>query len=252
MDASLRNQFIFPLILLSLALLSKFSIDFYHSLRLRLIITLFASFSCLKMLLLALAVITCIGAAASSSGISQQLADGCPTVSVYLPATSGLLDSFWGLKGPVHLEHQLTLLKFNVVRFTGKAADSPFPSAARAFVIPPLTGDVRYSDVEDVEVLRSFIKSGGLVIVHDAVQQPQAAQDLIVDLLDYSGNWQHCVSVPLKARNALATSTSYARDFLNVRWPAHLEDARTVQVCFPGAPALLCRVSPYGCWTAGQ
>ncbi|GIL82605.1 hypothetical protein Vretimale_11975 [Volvox reticuliferus] len=171
-------------------------------------------------------IISCLAGVTASNRHGQHLAAGRPLVSIYSSSTSGLLDSSWDSISPINLENALRSSSYNVVRFAGKAVDTPFESASSAFVIPPLTGDCIYTDVEDIEAINAFVRSGGLVIVHDSVRRPRATQDLVAAILGYSGSWDHCEAVAVNAAYSFVTSTSVARDFLNVRWPTRLEGAR--------------------------
>ncbi|EFJ48501.1 hypothetical protein VOLCADRAFT_90786 [Volvox carteri f. nagariensis] len=181
----------------------------------------------------ALLVVYCIGATAPLGARSQRRLPERPIVSIYSSPSSGLIDTFWDPEGPINLENQLALLRLEVTHFAGKPVGVPIEKSATAFVLPPLSGDDLYSEIEDVEELRSFVKSGGLVIVHDSLRLPRATQDLVADILGYNGIWQYCESVTDNTRHALDTaisSTTYARDFLDVQWPTQLEDVRTIQV----------------------
>ncbi|GIL42446.1 hypothetical protein Vafri_415 [Volvox africanus] len=173
-------------------------------------------------------IISWLAGATASRPHGQRLAAGRPSVSIYSSSTSGLLDPSWDPISPINLENVLLSLKYNVVRFNGKAVGTPFLASSSAFIIPPITGDSLYTDVEDIETITSFVRSGGLVIVHDSFRLPRATQDLVADILGYSGSWHHCEPVTdnTNAAYSFATSTSFAHDFLNLRWPTRLELAR--------------------------
>jgi hypothetical protein len=191
------------------------------------------STSLCQAILAAFMALSCISLASASAALSQRRHIGSrTTVSLYSSTSSGVLDPFWDSDGPRNLEHQLKLLKFNIAHFTGKpGADSIQPSTS-TYVIPPITGDALYSENEDVQALQDFVNAGGLIILHESVRRPEAAHQLITQILGYDGVWQHCEPISDNARNPLGplTASSFANDFIDVALPQQLEDVRAIQV----------------------
>ncbi|EFJ48624.1 hypothetical protein VOLCADRAFT_117543, partial [Volvox carteri f. nagariensis] len=152
------------------------------------------------------------------------------TVAVYSSTTSGVLDQTWDPNGLANLQLQLRQLGLYV------AGVDSFPeisgTRAAAFVIPAASGDNPYKDVEDARTLSTYVKSGGLVIVHGSARHQNDAQDLVAASLDYQGSWQYCELVADSTRSAIGISSvsPYAEQFLSVAWPSTLEDAPYQQV----------------------
>ncbi|GLI66582.1 hypothetical protein VaNZ11_010502 [Volvox africanus] len=192
-----------------------------------------------------------------------------PNVTIYMSPSNGVLDLTWDAS-PYNLERQLRDLGLYVT-----AAYDGQPSLTRdnipnAYVIPYQNGDTFYVSAEDMREVTSYVASGGLVILLDAVTgDGAAARAFVSQALNLEGDWYLCkrASKPKVSNKRFvlsnlgdgvilsdwasaflrgadpATAVSVSRE-AGAPWPRRLEDARFVNahtLCLHEDAALITR-----------
>lgn len=108
-------------------------------------------------------------------------------VAFYMSKYGGVLDLSWD-KSAINLERQLRQVGFDVMLATTGQPILDGPHASKAYVIPVQNGHTFYTSVEDMNVVSSYLASGGLVIILDAnYGQGEALSDFVAKSLGYEG-----------------------------------------------------------------
>ncbi|GIL88679.1 hypothetical protein Vretifemale_16607 [Volvox reticuliferus] len=192
-----------------------------------------------------------------------------PNVTIYMSPSNGVLDLTWDAS-PYNLERQLRDLGLYVTAAYDGQPSMTGDNVPNAYVIPYQNGDTFYVSAEDMREVTSYVASGGLVILLDAVTgDGAAARAFVSQALGLQGDWYLCKSAakPKVSTKRFVLSnlgdgvvlSDWASAFLrgadpatatyDIRevaapWPRRLEEARFVNthtLCVHEDPTLVTR-----------
>ncbi|GLI60975.1 hypothetical protein VaNZ11_003231 [Volvox africanus] len=159
-------------------------------------------------------------------------------VALYMSEAGGVLDLSWD-RGAINIERQLRQLGLDVMLATTGQPKLDGSRAPKAYVIPAQNGHTYYSSAEDMSVVSSYLASGGLVIILDAIHgQGEALSEFVTKAFDFKGNWIVCDQLYTNDDQQLGELqlSKHASAYIKVKtsakvsWPTTLEDAQTTSL----------------------